>query len=87
MIDGVHQITYATRTSWTGYLKLEWRSYDQCMIHTLGWYKEDGGLTDQRTEATPVEFTGTSSSFKWTLPVDPSTLRSLSETPTGLCTP
>ena len=85
--DGYHQIIYAAGISWTGYLRLEWRSYDQCTIHILGWYKEDGGLTDQRTEATPVEFTGTSSSLEWTLPVDPSTLPSLSEWPTRLCTP
>ena len=87
MTDGGHTIVYPAGTSLTGYLRLDWRSYDQCTDHILGWYKEDGGLTDQRTEATPVEFTGTSSSLEWTLPVDPSTLPSLSQRSTGLCTP
>ena len=49
-----------------------WWSDDQITEHLLGWYK-DGELTDQPTQATPVEFTG-SESIEWTLPAHPNTL-------------
>ncbi len=61
----------------TGYLSLWW-SDDQCTAYLLGWYK-DGALTDQREEATLVEFTGISSSIAWTLPGHPDTLPRLEE--------
>ncbi len=70
---------------WTGYLSLWWES-DQCTKHLLGWYK-DGELTDQRTDATLVEFTGRSSSLEWTLPAQPDMLPRLSEKTLGNCTP
>jgi hypothetical protein len=49
-----------------------WWSNDQITQHLLGWYK-DGELTDQPSQATPVEFTG-SESIEWTLPAHPNTL-------------
>ncbi len=56
-----------------------WWSDDQITEHLLGWYK-DGELTDQRTQATPVEFTG-SKSIEWTLPAHPNTLPRLESRP------
>ena len=61
----------------TGYLDVWW-SDDQCTEYLLGWYK-DGGLTDQREEATLVKFAGISSSLEWTLPAHPATLPRLEE--------
>ena len=68
---GGERIVYTAGASWTGYLSLSWYS-DSC-THLLGWYK-DGELTDQRAEATLVEFTGISSSLEWTLPARPDML-------------
>ena len=70
-------VTYDAGAIGTGYLNLWW-SDDQCTEYLLGWYK-DGELTDQREEATLVEFTGISSSIEWTLPAHPDTLPRLEE--------
>ena len=75
--DGAHTITSTGGFRWTGYLSLSLSS-DACTEHLLGWYK-DGELTDQRTGATLVEFTGSSSSLEWTLPTSPDMLPRLSE--------
>ena len=81
--DGAQTIIYTAGASWTGYLSLSWYS-DSCTKHLLGWYK-DGELTDQRAEATLVEFTGISSSLEWTLPARPDMLPRLNTL--GLCGP
>ena len=70
-------VTYDAGAIGTGYLSLWW-SDDQCTEYLLGWYK-DGELTDQREEATLVDFTGISSSIEWTLPAHPDTLPRLEE--------
>ena len=58
-----------------------WWSDDQITRHLLGWYK-DGELTDQRAEATPIEFTGVSYDLvEWRLPGHPSTLPRLESRP------
>ena len=75
--DGAYTITSTAGAPWAGYLSLWWSS-DECTEHLLGWYK-DGELTDQRTGATLVEFTGSSSSLEWTLPTSPDMLPRLSE--------
>ena len=83
--DGAHTITSNAGAPWTGYLSLWWQS-DACTEHLLGWYK-DGELTDQRTDATLVEFPGRSSSLEWTLPARPDMLPRLSEETLLHCTP
>ena len=57
-----------------------WWSDDQIERHLLGWYK-DGELTDQRGEATPIEFIGSSYSLEWALPAHPNTLPRLGTRP------
>ena len=57
-----------------------WWSDDQITRHLLGWYK-DGELTDQRVEATPIEFTGVSYGLEWKLPAHPNTLPRLESRP------
>ena len=79
---GSERIVYTAGASWTAYLSLS-RYSDSCW-HILGWYK-DGELTDQRAEATLVEFTGISSSLEWTLPAHPDMLPRLN--PLGDCGP
>ena len=69
--------TYEAGAIGTGYLSLWW-SDDQCTEYLLGWYK-DGELTQNREEATPVAFTGISSSIEWTLPEHPDALPRLEE--------
>ena len=63
-------ILYPAGLTWSVVVSLWW-SDDQITEHLLGWYK-DGELTDQRAEATPMKFTG--SSIEWTLPAHPNTL-------------
>ena len=73
--NGAHTITSVAGETWTGKLAL-WFKTDECTQNLLGWYK-DGELTDQRTEATVVEFSGEPSSLDWTLSARPDTLPSL----------
>ena len=80
---GAQIITYAAGESWTGTLNLTFKT-DECTWHTLGWYK-DGELTDQRTEATVVQFSGESQSLDWTIPARPDTLPRLEERKPGHC--
>ena len=84
IINSAHAITVDIGATWTGYLSLWWQS-DECTQHLLGWYK-DGELTDQRAEATLVEFTGASSSLEWTLPARPDRLPRRSKKTLGHCT-
>ena len=65
-------ITYSAGAIGTAVISLWW-SDDQITSYLLGWYK-DGELTDQRGEATPIQFTGASSDIDWTLPAHPNTL-------------
>ena len=83
--NGTHTIESPAGELWTTYLSLWWQS-DECTDHLLGWYK-DGELTDQRAEATLVEFTGESSSLEWILPARPDMLPRLSKRTLGHCTP
>ena len=50
-----------------------WWSDDQITRYLLGWYK-GGELTDQRGEATPIQFIGASYDIEWMLPAHPNTL-------------
>ena len=70
--------TYPAGASGMATFSLGW-SDDQITEHLLGWYK-DGELTDQPSQATPVEFTG-SKSIEWTLPAHPNTLPRLESRP------
>ena len=68
-------ITYDAGHVFDGVISVEW-SDDQIERHLLGWYK-DGGLTEQRSEATRVRFSPDAPDFVWTLPAHPNTLRRL----------
>ena len=81
--NGARTILFHPGKSWTGTLNLTFDT-DECTRHILGWYK-DGELTDQRTEATVVEFSGESSNLDWTIPARPDTLPRLQETRLGHC--
>ena len=50
-----------------------WWSDDQITEYLLGWYK-DGELTDRKSEATPIQFTGVSYSLEWNLSAHPNSL-------------
>ena len=75
--EGAHTIIYTAGESGTSRLSL-WFQTDQCTEHLLGWYK-DGELTDQRAEATVVEYPSESSSLDWTIPARLDTLPRLQE--------
>ena len=66
-------ITYTAGAVGTADAISLWWSDDQITRYLLGWYK-DGELTDQRAEATPIEFTGVSRDIQWMLPAHPNTL-------------
>ena len=66
-------ITYTAGAVGTAAAISLWWSDDQITRYNLGWYK-DGELTDQRAEATPIEFTGVSRDIQWMLPAHPNTL-------------
>lgn len=77
LTNGAHTITFDARESWEGTLSLTFDT-DACTRHLLGWYK-NGELTDQRAEATVVQFSGESQSLDWTIPARPDTLPRLQE--------
>ncbi len=65
---------YELGDDWTSYLGCWITDNEDAKSYFLGWYK-NGELTDQREEATLVEFSGTSpSSLEWILPAHPATL-------------
>lgn len=55
-------------------IRLWWQPVHGPCIYFLGWYKEDGGLTTRRFQATWVEFNGGSFHIDLDLPAHPSTL-------------
>ena len=83
--DGANIISYPSETTIRAYLSLRWES-DSCTENILGWYK-DGELTDQKGEATVVEFPDISSSLEWELPAQPDNLPRLSQQTRPNCTP
>lgn len=50
-----------------------WWSDDQLTEHRLGWYS-DGELTDRKSHATRIEFTGDSYGLEWNIPAHPNSL-------------
>ena len=68
------EFVYELGADWTAYLGCWIIFAEDNKSYFLGWYK-NGELTDQREEATLVEFSGTSSSsLEWMLPAHPATL-------------
>ncbi len=68
----------------TGLLSLWLVEEDACKSHLLGWYS-NGELASVHEDATPVEFTGRSSTIEWKLPGRPDTLPRLEERKWEFC--
>ncbi len=82
----VERIVYPGGQSWTAHLGLWWEDPDNCTEYFLGWHK-DGGLTERKEDATPVEFPGVDATLNWELPSQPDMLPRLSERSLPNCTP